>query len=159
MATLLQQPATTTLPQSSPPGANLPWSQQGVLVAQGLYFLLTGLWPIVDIASFQAVTGPKTDLWLVRTVGVLIAVIGSVLLLAARQERPPTEVIALGIGAAAGLTVVDLVIVFTRTVSPIYLLDAVLEGAIVAWWIAALRPMVPHAMQMPRTVTHPPQPM
>jgi len=30
-------------------------------IAQGLYFLATGLWPLVDVGSFQAVTGPKTE--------------------------------------------------------------------------------------------------
>src|SRR5437879_6174180 len=34
-------------------------------LAQGLYFLLTGLWQLLSISSFQAVTGPKHDLWLV----------------------------------------------------------------------------------------------
>lgn len=43
---------------------------------QGIYFLLTGLWPLVSIESFQWVTGPKTDLWLVYCVGCLVAVIG-----------------------------------------------------------------------------------
>jgi hypothetical protein len=42
---------------------------------QGWFYVLTGLWAIVDIGSFQAVTGPKTDLWLVKTVGVLVGVI------------------------------------------------------------------------------------
>jgi hypothetical protein len=40
---------------------------------QGVYYLLTGVWPLPSIGSFQRVTGPKTDLWLVRTVGVLVA--------------------------------------------------------------------------------------
>ena len=42
----------------------------------------TGIWPLLDIESFQDVTGSKTDLWLVRTVGVLVAVIDGVVLLA-----------------------------------------------------------------------------
>ena len=28
---------------------------------QGAYFLVTGVWPLVSIRSFQAVTGKKTD--------------------------------------------------------------------------------------------------
>jgi hypothetical protein len=34
-----------------------------VALVQGVYFLLTGVWPIVHLPSFLAVTGPKTDLW------------------------------------------------------------------------------------------------
>ena len=43
-----------------------------LLLAEGVYFFLTGLWPVVHLPSFIAVTGPKRDLWLVRTVGLLI---------------------------------------------------------------------------------------
>ena len=42
-----------------------------------LVYLATGLWPLFNIESFQQVTGPKTDLWLVRTVGVLVDLIQS----------------------------------------------------------------------------------
>jgi hypothetical protein len=59
-----------------------------ILWVQGLYFLITGVWPIVHIDSFLAVTGPKTDHlntelgdhWLVITVGALIAAIAASLL-------------------------------------------------------------------------------
>jgi hypothetical protein len=43
---------------------------------QAAYYLMTGLWPLFHRRSFEAVTGPKTDYWLVRTVGVLVAAIG-----------------------------------------------------------------------------------
>ena len=43
---------------------------------QGIFYVATGVWPLIDIVSFQVVTGPKTDLWLVKTVGVLVTVIG-----------------------------------------------------------------------------------
>ena len=52
---------------------------------QGSYFLLTGVWPLLHMRSFLAVTGPKTDLWLVETVGVLVAAIGAGLLLSAAR--------------------------------------------------------------------------
>jgi len=35
---------------------------------QGLYWLVTGLWGLIDVHSFMKVTGPKTDIWLVKTV-------------------------------------------------------------------------------------------
>ena len=44
-----------------------------VAAVQGAYFVLTGIWPLFGINSFQAVTGAKTDLWLVYTVGCLVA--------------------------------------------------------------------------------------
>ena len=51
-------------------------------VAQGVYFLLTGIWPLLSMRTFEAVTGPKVDRRLVKTVGVLVAVIGSKIYLA-----------------------------------------------------------------------------
>ena len=66
---------------------------------KGFYFLATGIWPILDIRGFMAVTGPKTDLWLVRTVGVLLVVIGVTLLRAVWRGRPSDEIAMLGIGS------------------------------------------------------------
>ena len=74
----------------------------GLLVArvvmrlQGAYYLVTGLWPVIDMRSFELITGPKTDDWLVRTVGVLAASIGLTLLVAARRRRPSVEGVLMG---------------------------------------------------------------
>ena len=54
------------------------------------------------IRTFEAVTGPKTDLWLVKTVGVLVAVIGAVLATAGLRGRVPPELALLGAGGALG---------------------------------------------------------
>jgi hypothetical protein len=53
------------------------WMTTWIARVQGWFYLLTGLWAILDIDSFQRVTGPKVDLWLVKTVGVLVIVIGA----------------------------------------------------------------------------------
>jgi len=58
-----------------------------VAFVQAWYYLVTGVWPLVNISSFQLVTGPKTDLWLVKTVGVLVTVISVTLLIAAYRQR------------------------------------------------------------------------
>jgi hypothetical protein len=103
---------------------------------QGLYFLATGVWPLVHIESFLAVTGPKTDLWLVQTVGALIAVVGAALLLAAASGRVTREVVLLGAGAALALGLVDVVFVAREVIPPIYLADAAPEAVFVLWWAA-----------------------
>jgi hypothetical protein len=106
-------------------------------MGQGAYFLATGIWPLVDIKSFQAVTGLKTDLWLVKTVGVLVGVIGGVLIAAGARRKVTGEISALAIGSAAGLTAIDVVYAAKRRVSPIYLLDAVAEIALIGGWTYA----------------------
>jgi hypothetical protein len=110
-------------------------SPGGLALGQGLYFAATGLWSLVDIRSFQRVTGPKTDLWLVKTVGVLVTVIGSVLTQAALRGAVSPEVKALALGSAVGLGGVDVVYTLKRQISPIYLLDALLEAALTAGWL------------------------
>jgi hypothetical protein len=107
---------------------------------QGVYFLITGLWPLLHMPSFVAVTGPKVDLWLVKTVGVLIVVIGAVILLGARRRAIGPEVTLLAVGSAASLAGVDLVYALSDRIWDVYLLDALAEiGLIVLWGIAWMR--------------------
>jgi hypothetical protein len=104
---------------------------------QAAYFLLTGLWPLVDVRSFQAVTGPKTDLWLVHTVGVLVAAVAVPIGLAAHHRRVTPEIGVLAVGAALGLAAVDVAYVVRRVIRPVYLLDAAAGLALVAGWAVA----------------------
>src|SRR4051794_2064938 len=46
------------------------------LRALSAYYFATGLWPIVHLRSFVALTGPKRDTWLVQTFGALVAATG-----------------------------------------------------------------------------------
>ena len=105
-----------------------------VALVQGVYYLATGLWPLVDIDSFQSVTGPKTDLWLVRTVGALVTVIGLVLISAARRRRVTNEILLLGLGSALALTAIDVIYAFSGRISVIYLADAAAEIGLAALW-------------------------
>lgn len=104
---------------------------------QGWYYVVTGLWPIFHIASFVQVTGPKTDLWLVKTVGVLVAVIGATLLLAALRRHISRSIAFLGIGSALGLAGIDLVYGTSGTIPPVYLLDAAAELVLAGLWSVA----------------------
>jgi hypothetical protein len=108
-------------------------------LAQGGYFLVTGVWPLLHMRSFEAVTGPKRDRWLVKTVGSVIAVVGGVLLDAARRERIDRSAARLAIGTAAALTAIDVVYVAKRRISRVYLLDAAAEVGLMGLWAAGLR--------------------
>ena len=100
---------------------------------QGGYFLATGLWPLVHMPSFEAATGSKTDDWLVKTVGVLVAAIGATLCVSARRGVP-SEIALLAILSAAGLAAIDIVYSLGGVISGVYLLDAVVQViSIVAW--------------------------
>lgn len=90
---------------------------------QGGYYLVTGLWPLVHFASFEVLSGPKRDRWLVRTVGMLAAVIGLTLM-----RRPQHGLADLSAGA---FVAADLLAVRAGQL-PTYLLDAVVEIGFVA---------------------------
>jgi hypothetical protein len=104
--------------------------------AQGAAYVVSGLWPVVHLRSFEAVTGKKRDRWLVRTTGALIAAVGSALLVGAFERRRSPAVKTLGIASAAALGVADLVFVSTGQISRVYLGDAAMEAASIAAWIA-----------------------
>jgi hypothetical protein len=107
---------------------------------QGVFYLATGLWPMVHMQSFLRVTGPKTDLWLVNTVGVLVTVVGAVLISASRQHRITNEITLLAVASALGLAAIDLVYGLSGRISAVYLGDAALEiGLATLWVIARLR--------------------
>jgi energy-converting hydrogenase Eha subunit E len=108
-------------------------------LGQAAYFLVTGIWPLVDLRTFEAISGPKVDDWLVKTVGVQIGVVGGVLALAAYRQRVTPEVELLAIGSALGLAAIDVVYVSRRRIRPIYLLDALIELGFVAGWAVARR--------------------
>lgn len=104
---------------------------------QGIFYVATGVWPLLHMPSFLWVTGPKVDLWLVKTVGILIAVIGAVLLVGAKRRRIGLELFLLAVGSAASLAAVDLVYALADRIRDVYLLDAVAEIGLVVLWIAA----------------------
>jgi hypothetical protein len=116
---------------SGAPANALAWTQSA-------FYLATGLWPVASLRTFEAVTGPKTDGWLVRTVGGLITVAGAALGSAAATRRVTPEVALVGAGCAATLAAIDLVYVSRKRIPPIYLADAVVElGLVAAWALAA----------------------
>jgi hypothetical protein len=118
-----------------------------LLAAQGIYFVATGVWPLVSIETFQQVTGPKTDHlvtgresdhWLVMTVGVLVTSIGVTLLVTSWRKTSPIEVAVLAITSAAALLTIDVIYVWRGVIAPIYLADAAAEAVLIVLWIVAV---------------------
>lgn len=88
--------------------------------------------------GFLAVIGPKAELWLVRTVGLLAVVIGATLAAAGLQSRVAPEIAGLGAGTAAVFLAVDLVGWAAGAIGPVYLADALVEAGILAAWASWL---------------------
>lgn len=106
---------------------------------QGAFYFLTGMWPLLHLPSFEAVTGPKTDDWLVQTVGALLATFGATLALAGFRHRITPEWRLLAAGFALVLALVDIVFVARDVISPIYLADAAVELPLALAWAWAAR--------------------
>ena len=98
-----------------------------VLHVQGWVYVVTGLWPVVHLQSFEQVTGEKYDDFLVHTVGLLLFVIGVVLLRALHARRPLADVALVAAGAAGSLLAIDVTYFVGGRLAPVYLLDAAAE--------------------------------
>jgi hypothetical protein len=109
-----------------------------VAKAQALYYATTGIWPLLNIQSFERITGPKVERWLVKTVGALVTVVGASLALAARDDPGRAETIVLATGSAAALGTIDAVYVAKRRISAVYLLDALAQAALLVAWVRSL---------------------
>ena len=107
-----------------------------VLKSQGIYFMATGIWPLLSMTSFEAVTGPKVDDWLVKMVGLLAFVIGATLYSAARHDRLTKDVLFLAIASALAFAAIDVWYSLSGRIALIYLGDAIVEMAIVGALLA-----------------------
>lgn len=106
--------------------------ERTALTVQGGYYVVTGVAPFVSRRAFEAVTGPKTEWWLVQTVGAIVTAVGAVLLSGARSGRITPELRGLAAGCAASLAAIDTVYVARKRIAPTYLLDAVAQLAVLA---------------------------
>jgi energy-converting hydrogenase Eha subunit E len=124
---------------------NVPGSRSGVAVnrgmtdglritlgAQAVYYLVTGAWPWLSMDTFDAITGPKIDDWLVRMVGLLAAAVGLALLVAAWKRERTAAILVLAVGAGAAFAIVDIAYAGAGRISPVYFGDAAVEVALIA---------------------------
>ena len=94
---------------------------------QALYYLATGLSPIVSMSLFEKITGKKQDRWLVQMVGLLAASIGASLWVSSQSEKLEPSALLLSNTSAFAFASIDIVHVARGRISPIYLADAVIE--------------------------------
>lgn len=98
------------------------------------YIFITGVWPLLHIASFMIVTGPKTDVWLVKTVGALLLPVALCMFSFMRIKTEKWPAIILGGGTAIAFMWIDLYYALTDVISDIYLADAAVEFIFFVVW-------------------------
>jgi hypothetical protein len=97
------------------------------------YYVVTGAWAVVDRRSFERVTGPKHDYWLVRLVGGLAIAVGISLGSAVLSGRRSQVDTTLALAASLAFVVAD--VHAARSLSRIYVGDVVLHAIFVPAWV------------------------
>src|SRR5215210_2787652 len=94
-----------------------------ILWIQGTYTFVTAVWPLIHIQSFMYVTGPKTDIWLVKTVAVLLIPISLCFLsnVFVKGHLLPLALVALT--SCAGLIFIDFYYTAHNVIRWIYKVD------------------------------------
>jgi hypothetical protein len=112
-------------------------ARRELALAQAAYYVGTGVFPFITRRGFEALTGPKPEWWLVKTVGLTVTVAGAAIGSAARHDRITPEIELLATGTAASLGAIDVWYVARGRIKPTYLLDAAAQAALLAGWAAA----------------------
>lgn len=102
---------------------------------EGIFYLLTGLWPLLHFSSFLSVMGFKTDIWMVVTVGALLTLNGLLFLMESLSPFISKAVLAAAVAVPVILLWIDLFYVFSGVISPAYIVDAVIENLFLVSWV------------------------
>jgi hypothetical protein len=78
------------------------------LLTQGVYYLLTGLWPLLDFDSFASFVALNVIPFQAQAFAAVIIVIGASLIEAARREPPGPFPTMLGLAVAGAIAIVSL---------------------------------------------------
>jgi len=106
-------------------------------LSQGIFYLASGLWPIVHFPSFEKAAGPRYDRRLMKAIGGLTAVLGATLIAGAFERKSSTALRVLGVGSAVALAAADVVAIARKRISTkAALADIFAEGGIVGGWLA-----------------------
>src|SRR5690606_31412191 len=105
------------------------------LRVQGLFYFFTGVWPLLQIESLMAGTGPKSGIWVVKTGGLLITACSLGMLAASvRQGAQPGLPLVL-FGYMFVLAAIDVYYVAREVILPVYLADAAVEVLFLLIWL------------------------
>jgi glycine/D-amino acid oxidase-like deaminating enzyme/nitrite reductase/ring-hydroxylating ferredoxin subunit len=115
-------------------GAPRPAVQRSPRVPQGAYYLATGLWPVLHLRSFEAVSGTHGDRRLVKTLGGLIAAVGAALL-AGRGTASARTTRVLGVASAVALGAGGVYVATRDRRHAAHLIDSAIEAGFALVWL------------------------
>lgn len=110
-----------------------------LLLMQSIYYLLTALWPLFHLSGFMEFTGLKTDIWLVKTVAVLVLCISLTFLAEIYLREKSFSIPLLAIFTATGFFAIDLYYTSSNEIDEIYLADAAIQLIFICGWMLNFR--------------------
>jgi len=116
------------------------WAQAGpkIITVQGLYYLITGVWPVLGIEPFTAAAGPGQGIGLAPLSAALTCVIGLSLVVAATGAQVALPTWVLSLGSTVVLASLNLLFTVTGDLPARYLLEAALEFLLLALLLRSL---------------------
>lgn len=102
---------------------------------QAFYFLFTSVWPLINIKSFLSVTGEKTDLWLVKTVSILLLPYCLLLFYLSFNNKKNSIIVVSILLCSLGLIIIDIYYYLANVINEAYLIDAGFQMLFVAYWL------------------------
>ncbi|MCW3076711.1 MAG: hypothetical protein JWO32_1320 [Bacteroidetes bacterium] len=100
---------------------------QKIYLLLGLYLSITGIWPIIHLNSFLFITGPKNDIWLLKTFSLLLIAVGITLILSSKYKNVPAPLIILPLLISSALLFADVYYPLIGKIRPVYLLDGIIQ--------------------------------
>jgi hypothetical protein len=134
--------AEIPIPPSQPAGSAAARCRQAPdlrAFAQGFFCLVIGFGRSSASNPSKASPARSRITGCSRSPGLLLAGIGSSMLIAAIRRDIAFEVFAIGLITALSLAVTDIIFVIERSIPAVYLLDAVAESLFVTLWVFAIR--------------------
>jgi hypothetical protein len=110
-----------------------------ILWIQTIYYFLTAAWGLIDTESFMRVTGPKTDVWLVKTVSVILLAITFSFISYLFIKTNYWPAIILASSCCLFLACIDFYYAGRKVISNIYLLDGIIEIALLIGWVVVIK--------------------
>ena len=116
---------------------SIPGATELLRKAHGAYLLFGGAWPLVHMRSFEAITGPKPDEFLVRTVAMLLLLVVGILL---RQRTAPWErsAVHMAVGTLIVLGLVDITSAAGGWIWKVYYADGAMHLLFATAWLLQL---------------------
>jgi hypothetical protein len=98
-------------------------TESALLVTQGLWLLLPGLWLGLFPSHYRKVHEVERDYWIERVHALWLTLVGGVLVTAGLRRRPSLETRLLGLGSSTGLAAADIAAARKTGLARIYLID------------------------------------